>query len=85
MSTSSKNNKIMKIENSSAIRNINFSKNDGIIGITFRQDKEYDFTTTDKEAIRNEVLNTVARKESVGSLIANLRREGRLEAVDTTA
>ena len=85
MSTSSKNNKIMKIENSSAIRNINFSKNDGIIGITFRQDKEYDFSTTDKEAIRSEVEATVARKESVGSLIANLRREGRLEAVDTTA
>ena len=85
MSTSSKNNKIMKIENSSAIRDFNFSKSDGIIGITFRQDKEYDFTATDKDAIRNEVLNTVARKESVGSLIANLRREGRLEAVDTTA
>ena len=85
MNTSSKNNKIMKIENSSAIRDINFSKNDGIIGITFRQDKEYNFTITDKEAIRSEVEATVARKESVGSLIANLRREGRLEAVDTTA
>ena len=45
----------MKIENSSAIRDINFSKNDGIIGITFRQDKEYDFTTTDKDSIRSEV------------------------------
>ena len=45
----------MKIENSSAIRNINFSKGDGIIGITFRQDKEFDFTATDKDAIRREV------------------------------
>ena len=45
----------MKIENSSAIRDINFSKSDGIIGITFRQDKEYVFATTEKDAIRSEV------------------------------
>ena len=73
----------MKIENSSAIRDINFSKNDGIIGITFRQDKEYDFSTAEKDAIRSEVESAVANGESVGSLIADLRREGTLTAVTT--
>ena len=73
----------MKIENSSAIRDFNFSKSDGIIGITFRQDKEYDFATTEKDAIRSEVESAVANGESVGSLIADLRREGTLTAVTT--
>ena len=72
---------IMKIENSSAISEINFGKDHGIIGITFRQGKEYDFTTDDSDALRNEVETTVANKESVGALIASLRKEGRLEAV----
>ena len=81
MSTSSKNNKIMKIENSSAIRDINFSKSDGIIGITFRQDKEYDFTTTEKDAIRSEVESAVANGESIGKLYNSLLREDRLTKV----
>ena len=83
MSTSSKNNKIMKFENSSAIRDINFSKNDGIIGITFRQDKEYDFTTTEKDAIRSEVESAVANGESIGKLYNSLLREDRLTKVTT--
>ena len=83
MSTSSKNNKIMKIENSSAIRDINFSKSDGIIGITFRQDKEYDFTTTEKDAIRSEVESAVANGESIGKLYNSLLREDRLTKVTT--
>ena len=83
MSTSSKNNKIMKIENSSAIKDINFSKSDGIIGITFRQDKEYDFTTTEKDAIRSEVESAVANGESIGKLYNSLLREDRLTKVTT--
>ena len=83
MSTSSKNNKIMKIENSSAIRDFNFSKSDGIIGITFRQDKEYDFTTTEKDAIRSEVESAVANGESIGKLYNSLLREDRLTKVTT--
>ena len=63
---------IMKIENSSAISEINFGKDHGIICITFRQGKEYDFTTDDSDAIRNEVVTTVANKESVCELIASL-------------
>ena len=84
MSTSSKNNKIMKIENSSAIRDFNFSKSDGIIGITFRQDKEYDFATTEKDAIRSEVESAVANGESIGKLYNSLLREDRLTKITTT-
>ena len=73
----------MKIENSSAIRDINFSKSDGIIGITFRQDKEYDFTTTEKDAIRSEVESAVANGESIGKLYNSLLREDRLTKVTT--
>ena len=73
----------MKIENSSAIKDINFSKNDGIIGITFRQDKEYDFTTTEKDAIRSEVESAVANGESIGKLYNSLLREDRLTKVTT--
>ena len=73
----------MKIENSSAIRDINFSKNDGIIGITFRQDKEYDFSTTEKDAIRSEVESAVANGESIGKLYNSLLREDRLTKVTT--
>ena len=83
MSTSSKNNKIMKIENSSAIRDFNFSKSDGIIGITFRQDKEYDFATTEKDAIGSEVESAVANGESIGKLYNSLLREDRLTKVTT--
>ena len=71
----------MKIENSSAIRDINFSKNDGIIGITFRQDKEYDFTTTEKDAIRSEVESAYANGESIGKLYNSFIREDRLTKV----
>jgi len=71
----------MKIENSSAIRNINFSKGDGIIGITFRQDKEFDFTATDKDAIRREVETAYANGESIGKLYNSLLREDRLTKV----
>ena len=73
----------MKIENSSAIRDINFSKNDGIIGITFRQDKEYDFSTAEKDAIRSEVESAVANGESIGKLYNSLLREDRLTKVTT--
>ena len=73
----------MKIENSSAISEINFGKDHGIIGITFRQGKEYDFTTDNADAVRTEIETAVANKESVGSLIADLRREGTLTAVTT--
>ena len=73
----------MKIENSSAIRDINFSKNDGIIGITFRQDKEYDFSTAEKDAIRSEVESAVANGESIGKLYNSLLRDDRLTKVTT--
>ena len=42
----------MKIENSSAITDFNFDKGHGIIGITFRQGKEYDFTTDYADEVR---------------------------------
>ena len=71
----------MKIENSSAISDINFGKDHGIIGITFRQGKEYDFTTNDSDAIRNEVETTVANKGSIGTLYNTLRKEDRLVEV----
>ena len=71
----------MKIENSSAITDFNFDKGHGIIGITFRQGKEYDFTTDDSDAIRNEVETTVANKESVGALYNTLLKEDRLTKV----
>ena len=71
----------MKIENSSAITDFNFDKGHGIIGITFRQGKEYDFSTDDSDAIRNEVETTVANKESVGALYNTLLKEDRLTKV----
>ena len=73
----------MKIENSSAIRDFNFSKSDGIIGITFRQGKEYDFTTDYADEVKADIESAVANGDSVGSLIAELRREGTLTAVTT--
>ena len=73
----------MKIENSSAIKNFNFDKGHGIIGITFRQGKEYDFTTDVADEVRADIESAVANGESVGSLIADLRREGTLTAVTT--
>ena len=73
----------MKIENSSAISEINFGKDPGIIGITFRQGKEYDFTTDVADEVRADIESAVANGESVGSLIADLRREGTLTAVTT--
>ena len=84
MSTSSKNNKIMKFENSSAIENINFSKNDGIIGITFRQGKEYDFTTDNVSEIEEKFVSADANGESIGKLYNSLLREDRLRKVITT-
>ena len=73
----------MKIENSSAISEINFGKDHGIIGITFRQGKEDDFTTGSVDEVRADIESAVANGESVGSLIADLRREGTLTAVTT--
>ena len=73
----------MKIENSSAISEINFGKDHGIIGITFRQGKEYDFTTDSADVVRADIESAVANGESVGSPIADLRREGTLTAVTT--
>ena len=73
----------MKIENSSAISEINFGKDHGIIGITFRQGKEYDFTTDYADEVKSDIESAVANGDSVGSLIADLRREGTLTAVTT--
>ena len=73
----------MKIENSSAISEINFGKDHGIIGITFRQGKEYDFTTDYADEVKADIESAVANGESVGSLIADLRREGTLTGVTT--
>ena len=73
----------MKIENSSAISEINFGKDHGIIGITFRQGKEYDFTTDYADEVKADIEAAVANGDSVGSLIAELRREGTLTAVTT--
>ena len=73
----------MKIENSSAISEINFGKDHGIIGITFRQGTEYDFTTDYADEVKADIESAVANGDSVGSLIAELRREGTLTAVTT--
>ena len=73
----------MKIENSSAISEINFGKDHGIIGITVRQGKEYDFTTDYADEVEADSESAVANGDSVGSLIAELRREGTLTAVTT--
>ena len=73
----------MKIENSSAISEINFGKDHGIIGITFRQGKEYDFTIDYADEVKADIESAVANGDSVGSLIADLRREGTLTAVTT--
>ena len=50
----------MKIENSSAISEINFGKDHGIIGITFRQGKEYDFTTDYADEVKADIESAVA-------------------------
>ena len=71
----------MKIENSSAISEINFGKDHGIIGITFRQGKEYDFTTDYADEVKADIESAVANGDSVGSLIAELRWKGTLTAV----
>ena len=73
----------MKIENSSAISEINFGKDHGIIGITFRQGKEYDFSTDYADEVKADIESAVANGDSVGSLIADLRKEGTLTAVTT--
>ena len=73
----------MKIENSSAISEINFGKHHGIIGITFRQGKEYDFTTDYADEVKADIESAVANGDSVGSLISDLRKEGTLTAVTT--
>ena len=73
----------MKIENSSAITDFNFDKGHGIIGITFRQGKEYDFTTDSVDEVRAEVESAKASGESIGSLFNELKREGTLTAVTT--
>ena len=73
----------MKIENSSAISEINFRKDHGIIGITFCQGKEYDFTTDYADEVKADIESAVANGDSVGSLIADLRREGTPTAVTT--
>ena len=54
----------MKIENSSAISEINFGKDHGIIGITFRQGKEYDFTTDYADEVKADIESAVANGES---------------------
>ena len=53
------------------------------IGITFRQGKEYDFTTDYADEVKADIESAVANGDSVGSLIADLRREGTLTAVTT--
>ena len=73
----------MKIENSSAISEINFGKDHGIIGITFRQGKEYDFTTDYADEVKADVETAVANGESIGLLFNELKREGTLTAVTT--
>jgi len=73
----------MKIENSSAISEINFGKDHGIIGITFRQGKEYDFTTDSADEVRADIESAVANGESIGKLYNSLLREDRLTKVTT--
>ena len=73
----------MKIENSSAITDFNFDKGHGIIGITFRQGKEYDFATDSVDEVRAEVESAKASGESIGKLYNSLLREDRLTKVTT--
>ena len=71
----------MLIKGSSAIAEVNFDETSEV-GITFTsQDTEYKFLAQDVDLVRRGLESTIAKNESVGRLIADCRKSGKLTQV----
>jgi hypothetical protein len=77
--------KTIKIENSSAISQINIDEAQQIVGVAYtsNESKIYEFFTEDVEYVENKISETLESGESVGKLIHSLKKEGMLEVFVT--
>jgi hypothetical protein len=77
--------KTIKIENSSAISQINIDEDQQIVGVAYtsNESKIYEFFTEDVEYVENKISETLENGESVGKLIHSLKKEGMLEVFIT--
>lgn len=72
----------LEIKNSSAISQINFEKDENIVGICYTSSsKVYEFYCNEFDKVKEQILNTYNKEESVGKLINSLRKEGKLETI----
>jgi hypothetical protein len=72
----------LEIKNSSAISQINFEKEESIVGICYTSSsKVYEFYCEDFESVKEQIINAHEKAESVGKLINSLRKDGSLETI----
>lgn len=72
----------LEISNSSAISKIDFQEDENIVGICYTSsNKIYEFYCDDIQNVKEKILNTQEKNESVGKLIHSLRKDGILESI----
>ena len=71
----------MKINNSSAIANVDFSDNNKVLVQFTTNDTPYEFLAKDSSAVRSGLESAINKGDSVGRLIASYRASGELTAV----
>ena len=74
---------VLEISNSSAIAKISFNSEDNEVGVayTYKPDKFYVFKCDDLVSVQDQIK--VA--DSVGKLISDLKKDGTLVAISTSA
>ena len=70
-----------KINNSSAIANVDFSDNNKVSVQFTTSDTPYEFLAKDSSLVRNGLDSAINKGDSVGRLIASYRASGELTAV----
>lgn len=75
---------LFKIENSSAISQIELIEDENIVGIAYtsNSDKRYEFYCENLESVKNQIQETISKNESIGKLIHTLRKNGELEVIE---
>lgn len=73
--------KFMKINNSSAIANVDFSDNNKVLVQFTTNDTPYEFIAKDTSLVRTGLESALNKGDSVGRLIASYRASGELTAV----
>lgn len=76
---------LFKIENSSAISQIEIIEDENLVGIAYTSnlDKKYEFYCENLDSVRTKIEEAICKNESIGKLIHSLRKTGELESIET--